>query len=273
MERIRFVLFFAALFGIFMGIGYCLAGIGGMTLAFLLALMLNFFSYWFSDKIVLSLYHAKPLHDERIEAIVKSLCERANIPVPKLYVIESMQPNAFATGRNAKHAAVAVTRGLMELLSDEEIEGVLSHELAHVRNRDILISTIVATIAGAISYLAEIFWWGMLLGEEERPIWAILPVIILAPVAASLIQLAISRSREFLADETGAKLSGKPLALASALRKISAHAEHVPMQGSVATSHLWIVNPFKEDFLTKLFSTHPPVEERIKRLEDMHKKI
>lgn len=260
----------ALLFGIFLGIGYYFGGIGGMTIALILAFLMNFIAYWYSDKIVLAMYGAKPLKDERIERIVRSLAKEAGIEMPKLYVINSPQPNAFATGRSKKHCAIAVTSGLLELLDEEEIEGVLSHEVAHIKNRDILISTIAATIAGAISYIAEILWWGAIFGNEERPWWSFIPVIILAPIAATLVQLAISRGREFFADYTGAMLCKKPLALANALRKIASYAKEYPLdRGSAATSHMWIVNPFKGDLLIKLFSTHPPIEERIKRLEKL----
>lgn len=266
---VRVTLMLALLIGLFLGIGYYFGGVAGMTLALVLAFFMNFLAYWYSDKIVLAMYRAEPLRDERIEKIVKKLAEKAGIEMPKLYIVESPQPNAFATGRDKKHCAIAVTRGLLETLNEEEIEGVLAHEVAHIKNRDILISTIAATIAGAISYIAEILWWSTIFEDrEERPIWAVIPVIILAPIAALLVQLAISRGREFLADETGAKLSGKPKALASALRKISEFAKTKPLEyGSTATSHMWIVNPFKGNFLVKLFSTHPPVEERINRLE------
>ena len=266
---LRLTLMLALLVGIFLAIGYFIGGVTGMTIALVIAFLMNFLAYWFSDKIVLAMYRAKPLKNEKIEKMVRKLAEKAKIEMPKLYVIETSQPNAFATGRDKKHCAVAVTTGLLETLNEKEIEGVLAHEVAHIKNRDILISTIAATIAGAISYIAEIFWWSSIFGgEEEKPIWAVIPVIILAPIAALLIQLAISRGREFLADETGAKLTGSPEALASALRKISRMAKENPLeQGSAATSHMWIVNPFKGNFFTKLFSTHPPVEERIKRLE------
>ncbi|HIQ50119.1 MAG TPA: protease HtpX [Nanoarchaeota archaeon] len=268
-NMLRLTLMLALLVGIFLAIGYFIGGVTGMTIALVIAFLMNFLAYWFSDKIVLAMYGAKPLENEKIEKMVRKLAEKAKIGMPKLYIVETPQPNAFATGRDKKHCAIAVTTGLLETLNDKEIEGVLAHEVAHIKNRDMLISTIAATIAGAISYIAEIFWWSSIFGEEEeKPIWAVIPVIILAPIAALLIQLAISRGREFLADETGAKLTGKPEALASALRKISQIAEENPLDhGSVATSHMWIVNPFKGDFFVKLFSTHPPVEERIKRLE------
>ncbi len=269
----RLTLLLGLLVGIFIGVGYYLGGTEGMILALILALFMNFLAYWFSDRIVLTMYGAKPLRDARIERIVKKLAKEAGIKMPKLYVVESKQPNAFATGRSKKRCAIAVTRGLLELLNDDEIEGVISHEVAHIKNRDILISTIAATIAAAISYIAEMLWWSSIFGGEEREarsLWMILPVIILAPLAATLVQLAISRSREFLADETGAKLSKKPYALASALKKISGYASRMPMQqGSAATAHMWIVNPFRGGLLIKLFSTHPPVEERIRRLEQM----
>ncbi len=268
----KLTLLLGLLAGIFLAMGYYLGGTVGMTIALILAFLMNFLAYWFSDRIVLAMYGAKPLRDERVERIVRRLANEAGIAMPKLYIIESNQPNAFATGRSKKRCAIAVTKGLLELMDDEELEGVLSHEVAHIKNRDILISTIAATIAAAISYIAEILWWSSLFGgdDEERPFWAVLPAIILAPIAATLIQLAISRSREFLADETGAKLCKKPYTLASALRKIASYAERIPMErGSVATAHMWIINPFSGGLIARLFSTHPPVEERIARLERM----
>ncbi len=263
----------ALLAGIFLAVGYYFGGTAGMTLALILAIVMNFMAYWFSDRIVLAMYGAKPLKDERVERIVRKLAKEAGIEMPKLYVVESAQPNAFATGRSKKRCAIAVTTGLLELLGDDELEGVLSHEVAHIKNRDILVSTIAATLAAAISYIAEMLWWSTIFSndDESPPVWAVIPVILLAPLAATLIQLAISRSREFSADETGANLCRKPKALASALRKIAGYAARIPMEkGTAATSHMWIVNPFSQSsLLIKLFSTHPPVEERIKRLESM----
>jgi heat shock protein HtpX len=258
--------------GIFLGIGYLLGGFVGMSFALILAFLMNFFAYWYSDKIVLAMYGARPLKDERIESIVENLAKNANIPKPKLFIAELPVPNAFATGRSPKHAAVCVTRGLIKTLNEDEVEAVLAHEIAHIKNRDTLLSTLAATIAGAISYLAQLAWFG-LFGEEERgAAIVLLPLIILAPIAAMLVQLAISRGREFLADEVGAIICGKPLSLANALRKISGMAEAYPIEGNAATSHLWIVNPFSGNTFAKLFSTHPPVSERIRRLEDIAKK-
>jgi len=271
LDYLRFSLLLALLAGILLGIGYYFAGPFGLTLALLFAIAMNFFAYFYSDKVVLAMYHAKPLANKEIDEIVEELSKEARIPKPKLYLVMEEQPNAFATGRSQKHSAIAVTSGLLKVLNREEIAGVLSHEIAHIKNRDILISSVVATLAGAISYLAEMLWWSSLFGgegEDDKNLLFALPVIILAPIAALLIQLAISRGREFLADETGAKISKKPLALASALRKIAGYAREMPFSsGSKATSHLWIVNPFSQDFLARLFSTHPPIEERIKRLE------
>ena len=273
-DSIRFVAMMGFLIALFMGIGYLFAGIFGMTVAFIVALIFNLVSFLFCDKFVLAIYGARPYSNPEIEAMLRRLAKSAGIKTPKLYIVNDPQPNAFATGKGRNSGVVVVTRGLVELLDKEEIEGVLAHEVAHIKNRDILISTAAATVAGAISYIAELLWWSTLLGDEERPIWAVIPMLILAPLAATLIQLAISRTREFIADETGAKLCRHPEWLARALRKIEGFVRAMPMErGSTSTAHLWIANPFKLEGITKLFSTHPPTEERIRRHEELARRM
>jgi heat shock protein HtpX len=259
-------------------VGSLIGGRGGMLMAFVFATIMNFGSYWFSDKIVLRMYGAQALMQSdapELFQIVQELTGRAGLPMPKLYMIEGDQPNAFATGRDPEHAAVAVTKGILNMLSRDELRGVLAHELAHVKHRDILLGTIAATMAGAISMLAHMAQWGMIFGggrssdrEGGSPI-AGLVMIIVAPIAAMLIQMAISRSREFLADEGGAQMAGNPLSLANALRKLESRAKQIPMNASPSTAHMFIVNPLSGGGIAKLFSTHPPMEERIARLEAM----
>ena len=275
------VIFLTLLTVLFIFIGKLIGGNEGMLMAFVFAILMNFFSYWFSDKFVLKIYRAKEIGEAENPAlfrIVRRLITKANIPVPKIYIINNPTPNAFATGRNPQHAAVAVTTGIMQLLDEKELEGVLGHELAHVKNRDILIGTIAATFAGAIMMLANMAKWSMFLGglgnnnsDNRNPAGLIvmLVVAILAPIAAMLVQMAISRSREYIADEKGSKFCGDPLALASALRKISYGVERIPMQTNPATAHMFIMNPLKGQNIANLFSTHPPVEERIQRLESL----
>ena len=277
MNTIRTTILLAVLTAILVWAGDMIGGRQGAVVALVLAGAINFFSYWYSDKIVLAMYRAKPISksdEPKLHHIVERIAEEMNIPKPKLYLVDLPILNAFATGRSPKHAAVAVTTGLMKHLNSDEIEGVLSHELSHVTNRDTLTSTIAATVAGAIAYIAQMAWWGMFGGNRREGGSAILlPLVVLAPLAATLIQLAISRTREYSADKTGALISKKPLALASALGKISKVASHYPLQGNSATSHLFIVNPFRGDALIKLFSTHPPVQERIRRLKEIAKEI
>jgi len=261
-------------------IGGAIGGQQGMVIAFVIALAMNFFSYWFSDKIVLAAYGAKAIDEAeapRLYAIVHRLATRAGIPMPRVYMVPSETPNAFATGRNPQHAVVAVTEGIMRILDEEELEGVLAHELSHVKNRDVLISTIAATLAGAITYLAHMAQWAAMFGGRSRddeeggsnPIAMIL-LAILAPIAAMLVQMAVSRSREFQADATGARVAGKPWGLAKALEKLQMANEAVPMANATpATAHLFIVNPLSGQTLMRLFSTHPPLEERIARLRAM----
>ncbi len=276
MNTLKTVFFLTLLTGLFIIIGDMLGGHAGATLAFIFALLMNFFSYFFSDKIALTMYRARPVSQEEapeLYAIVKTLCERANLPMPRIYIIPQAAPNAFATGRSPRHAAVAVTQGALELLTREELMGVLGHELGHIKHRDILISTIAATIAGAIMFLADMIKWAAIFGglsgdDDDHPI-ILLAMAIFAPFAAMLIQLAISRAREYEADKAGAIYSGNPLYLASALEKLDAYAKQIPFRGSPATENLFIVNPFSSKGLMTLFSTHPPIEERIKRLREM----
>src|SRR5947208_1501309 len=259
---------------VLMSIGRVFGGPNGMLLALVIAAVLNFVSYFFSDKLALAMYRAQPVTREelpRAYQIVERLTQRVGIPMPKIYVIPTESPNAFATGRNPNHASVAVTHGILGLLNDEELEGVLAHELGHVRNRDILISSIAATIAGAVTYLAEMARWGMIFGGYDRErddrgggIGALL-MLFLAPLAAMLIQLAVSRSREYQADETGAHLTGNPYALASALSKLDAYSKRVPLAATTSTAHLFIIQPFLGGF-GSLFMTHPPIAKRIERL-------
>ncbi len=276
MNTVKTVFLLTLLAGLLMFIGGMLGGRAGIMVAFIFSLIMNFFSYFFSDKIALTMYRAKPVTEgeaPELYAIVKTLCERANIPMPRIYIIPQAAPNAFATGRNPKHAAVAITQGALELLTREELMGVLGHELGHVKHRDILISTITATIAGAIMFLADMIKWAAIFGglsgdDDDHPI-ILIAMAIVAPFAAMLIQLAISRAREYEADKAGALYSGNPLYLASALEKLDAYAKQIPFKGSPATENLFIVNPFSAKGLTNLFSTHPPIEERIKRLRKM----
>ncbi len=260
---------------LFLFIGNLIGGKTGLTYAFIFSLAMNFFAYWFSDKMVLMSYRAKQVSEAeapRLFSMVHRLATRASIPMPKLYVIPTETPNAFATGRSPQHAAVAVTEGILKTLNDEELEAVIGHELSHVLHRDILTSTIVATFAGAITYIAQMLSWSMFIfggrgRDDDSSALGELFVIIVAPIAAMLIQLAISRSREYKADESGAQLSMKPLSLASALGKLQTAAQQIPMQAQPSTAHLFIVNPLKAKSLSGLFSTHPPTEERIARLE------
>lgn len=256
--------------------GRALGGQNGMVIAFGLACIMNIGTYWFSDRIVLRIYKAREVTQNEtpeLYTMVRELSASAGLPMPKVYIIPGEAPNAFATGRNPSHAAVAVTEGIMRLLSKEELMGVLGHELAHIRNRDILIGTIAATFAGAIAMLANMAQWAMIFGgrndeEGQNPI-AVIAMMIIAPIAAMLIQMAISRSREYLADREGAKIHGNPRHLARALEKLQRGVERAPMDARPATAHMFIVNPLRGGGVMKLFSTHPPVDERIRRLELM----
>jgi len=285
MNGFRTTILLAALTALVVWIGQMVGGPNGAVLALVMAGVMNFFSYWFSDKIVLKMYGAQEISandDPELYGVVRELAGRAGLPMPRVYVIPEETPNAFATGRNPEHAAVAVTQGIRRILDKRELAGVLGHELSHVKHRDILISSIAATLAGAISYLAYMAQWAAIFGGGSRDreeggsnIFSLLFMMIVAPIAAMLIQMAVSRSREYMADEGGAKVSGDPLALASALRKLEMGAQNIPLQVSNATAnstaHMFIVNPLSAGGLAKLFSTHPPMEERIVRLEAMAK--
>jgi heat shock protein HtpX len=268
----------ALLAGILVVVGGLIGGQQGATIALVMAFVMNFVAYWFSDKMVLAMYGAKQVSEAEapeLHRIVRNLARKAGISMPKIYRIHTPTPNAFATGRNPEHAAVAVTTGIEAILNSEELEGVLGHELAHVTHRDILISTIAATIAGAISYLTYMAQWALMFGGGDRDrngnplqmIGAIVSIIV-APLAAMLVQMAISRSREYHADEGGAQLTN-PLSLASALRKLEIGNRQVPMQANPGTAHLFIVNPLRGSGIVNLFSTHPPIQDRIARLESM----
>lgn len=274
-NNIKTLVFMSALTALVVFAGNALGGQSGMFLAFAFALMMNGASYWFSDSIVIKMTGSKPLGSQdnpHLYETVKRLAARANIPMPKIYLTPSQQPNAFATGRNPEHAAVAVTQGLLSLMSQEELEGVISHELAHIKNRDILIGTLAAVMAGVISMLANWAQWALIFGgggsdDEDGPGGlAALPMIIIAPIAAMLIQMAISRSREYLADSTGAAIAGNNQGLANALLKLERGAQMIPMQVSPAASHMFIVNPLSGRSFVKLFSTHPPIADRVNRL-------
>jgi heat shock protein HtpX len=265
---------------LFILVGTAIGGKSGAIYAFVFAGLMNFFAYWFSDKIVLRMYRAQEVSQSEapeLYGVVAELTSKASLPMPKVYIMENDTPNAFATGRNPEHAAVAVTSGILRILSKEELMGVIGHELSHIQHRDILIGTIAATIAGAISMLATMARWGAMFGgfrsnDEEGGgggnIFVVLLVSIFASIAAMLIQMAISRSREYLADEGGAHLS-HPLSLARALSKLEIAAQRIPMEANPSTAHMFIVNPLKGGRVLSLFSTHPPIEERIARLEEM----
>jgi heat shock protein HtpX len=287
MNTLRTTILLAVLTALLVWIGDMFGGRQGAIMALVLAGGMNFFSYWFSDKIVIKMYGGQEVtaqDDPELYGLVQDLTQRAGLPMPRVDVLPQDTPNAFATGRNAEHAAVAVTQGIRRILNKRELAGVLGHELTHVKNRDILVSTIAATLAGAISYLAQMAQWAAIFGGRERDrdeggggILGLLFMMIVAPIAAMLIQMAVSRSREYGADEGGAKVTGDPLALASALRKLEMGAQNIPLEvnnaTANATAHMFIVNPLTGGGLASLFSTHPPMEERIERLEEMAKKM
>jgi heat shock protein HtpX len=275
MNQLKTVILLAALGGLLVVLGGYLGGKNGATIAFVIALAMNVGSYWFSDRIVLSMYHAQEVTESEapdLYRMIRNLAQNAEIPMPKVYIIPDDSPNAFATGRNPEHAAVAVTEGILRLLNKDELAGVIGHELGHVKNRDILIQTVAATIGTAITYLAHFgFFFGGRSDDDREGgsfVGSIL-MMILAPMAAAVIQMAISRSREYIADDTGAKICGHPLWLASALGKLQRGSEAVPMHGEQATAHMFIVSPFFGGGLSSLFSTHPPIENRVERLEKM----
>lgn len=275
-NSIRTGILLAALTILVMIIGRLLGGHQGMIIAFFFAVIMNFGSYWFSDKIVLSIYRARPVSEAEapeLHRIVRQLVHGASLPMPKICIIPSESPNAFATGRNPQHAVVAVTQGILRLLNEGELKGVLAHELAHVKHRDILIGSIAATLAGVIMMVASMARWAALFGgfgsrddDDGGGIIGLIAMSILAPIAAMLIQMAISRSREYAADAAGASFAGTPYGLAGALEKISSASRQIPMNASPSTAHMFIVNPLSAKSLMSLFSTHPPVEERIRRL-------
>ncbi|MBI4017827.1 MAG: zinc metalloprotease HtpX [Candidatus Aenigmarchaeota archaeon] len=267
MNTARTFALLSILTGVLLAIGYFAGGQSGALVALIFSALINFFSYWYSDKIVLKMYHAQKVSEKdnpALHKIVAKLSKDAGIPKPPVYIINSINPNAFATGRNPKHAAVAVTTGIMELLDIQEIEAVLAHELGHVANRDTLISTMAATLAGAVTWVAQMAFFS---SNRERNAAASLFMLIVAPLAASLVRLAISRGREFGADEYGAKLSQKPLKLASALQKIDSSVRGRPWNGNPATAHMFIINPLSGSDVAGLFSTHPSTEARVERLK------
>jgi heat shock protein HtpX len=287
MNTFRTTILLAVLTALLVWIGDMFGGRQGAIMALILAGGMNFVSYWFSDKIVIKMYGGQevgPNDDPELYGLVQDLAQRAGLPMPKVYVLPQDTPNAFATGRNPEHAAVAVTDGIRRILNKRELAGVLGHELTHVKNRDILVSTIAATLAGAIGYLAQMAQWAMIFGgnrdrDEEggSNIFGLIVMMVVAPIAAMLIQMAVSRSREYGADEGGAKITGDPLALASALKKLHMGAQNIPLETNNATAnataHMFIVNPLTGAGLASLFSTHPPMEERIARLEAMAGKM
>jgi heat shock protein HtpX len=279
MNTIRTTLLLGALTGLLMLIGGYFGGKNGVVIAFLFAMVMNFGSYWFSDKIVLRMYKAQEISESQapeLYGIVKNLALRGNLPMPRVYVIPENTPNAFATGRDENHAVVAVTEGITRILNRDELEGVIGHELTHIKNKDMLIGSIAATLAGAIVMLANMAQWAAIFGGVSRDddeggggLIGLILMAILAPIAATVIQMAISRSREFLADAGGAKISGKPYGLAGALEKLQRASQAIPMDANPSTAHMFIVNPLTGGSLMSLFSTHPPLEERIARLKSM----
>jgi heat shock protein HtpX len=276
-NSVRTVLLLGTLTGLLVVFGDYFGGTQGMVIAFLFALLMNFGSYWFSDKIVLALYRAREVTEAEspeLVSLVRSLSQRAQLPMPRVCIVPVAAPNAFATGRNPRHAAVAVTDGLLRIMNRDQLEGVLAHELAHIKNRDTLISAVAATLAGVIMILANMARWAAFFGmggsrdgENRGGILGLLVMAILAPIAALMVQMAISRTREFLADATAGRLTKKPHALASALQRLQAAAEQIPLDANPATSHLFIINPLSGRSLIRLFSTHPPIEERVQRLQ------
>lgn len=268
---LRTTILLATLTGLLVGIGYLIGGPGTALTFLFIGLALNLVMFWFSDKIALKMSRAKPLSEDeapRLYQMVRELAHSAGVPMPRLYMIPASQPNAFATGRSPKHSAVAVTQGITQLLSESELRGVIAHELAHIRNRDVLIQTVAAAIGGAITWLGYAL---LFMGDDESPLGLVgaLAMVLLAPIAATIIQLAISRQREYAADATGAKISGSANALADALERLEAGAKAMPMQVNQAAEPLFIVKPFSGGGMAALFSTHPPIEERVRRLREL----
>ncbi len=277
-NHIKTVLLLGVLTGLLLWAGSVFGGRTGLAIALAFSLLMNLGTYFFSDKIVLAMYRARPAHKKdypKLHKIVADISKKAGIPKPKLYIVPTQTPNAFATGRNPKNAVVACTEGILDLLNEDELTGVLAHEVSHVKNRDILVTTIAATIAAVISYLAMMARWAAIFGgmrgdnDNNNNLLGLLALAILAPLIAIILQLAISRSREYLADSTGAKTIGNPKALASALEKLHHGVKAKPMRGNSVTSSLFIVNPFSAAGIAGLFSTHPPMKERVKRLREM----
>ena len=277
-NTVKTALLLGALTGLLMFVGGLIGGRGGVYIAFIFAVILNFGSYWFSDKIVLKMYKAQEVSESvapDLYSIVRNLALEASLPMPRVYIIPEETANAFATGRNAEHAVVAVTAGIMRILNREELEGVIAHELSHIKNRDMLISSMAATIAGAISMLATMAQWAAIFGggrsddDDHGGIIGLIAMVIFAPLAAAVIQMAISRSREYLADAGGANITKNPYGLAAALEKLTKASQIIPMNANPSTAHLFIVNPLTGKSLMNLFSTHPPLEERIARLRSM----
>lgn len=278
-NTIKTTLLLGAMTGLLVIFGDYFGGGQGMVIAFAFALLMNFGSYWYSDKIVLKMYRAREVTEAEapeLVSMVRSLSQRAHLPMPKVYIIPNESPNAFATGRNPQHAAVAVTSGILRIMNYEQLEGVMAHELGHVKNRDTLISAVAATLAGVIMMLAYMARWAAIFGglggrdsEDRGGVLGLIVMSILAPLAAMVIQMAISRTREFQADAAAARTTKNPAGLASALERLQAGAERIPLQANPATSHLFIINPLSGRSLLRFFSTHPPVEERVKRLRAM----
>lgn len=285
MNHAKTVLLLGMLSALFLGLGYLFGGVTGLIVAFGFALLMNLWTYWFSDKLALRMARAHqvaPEQEPRLHRMVEDVAGMAGLPKPKVYVVQNDAPNAFATGRNPEHSAVAVTTGITRMLNEDELKAVLAHEMGHIKNRDILISAIVATIASAIMFIAFMARWSLFFGGFGRSrnqfagligLAAILAIAILAPIGAMLIRTAISRQREYGADETGARISGRPMALASALRKLQMGAQRRPTKVSESTAHMYTVSPLRSDFMGNLFSTHPPVEQRIARLERMAERM
>lgn len=273
-SRIRTTILLAVMTVVIMWVGKMIGGTGGMIIALLVAGGLNFFSYWYSDKMVLKMYKAKPVSRQEapeIYELVEQLCQKAGLPMPELYIIPQEAPNAFATGRNPDNAVVALTQGLIRYMNRDELAGVIAHELGHIKNRDMLIQTVAATMAGAVMMLASLARWSAIFGgiggdDEEGGILGLLVMSIIAPLAAMLIQMAISRSREYLADSTSAQITGNSEGLAQALEKLGAYSKQIPMKAEPATAHMFITNPLSGQSLSHLFSTHPPIEKRVARL-------
>ncbi|MFH2021584.1 MAG: zinc metalloprotease HtpX [archaeon] len=274
-NQLKTMILLASLTGLMLWIGRLLGGSTGLIIAFIFVFGINILMYYFSDKIVLTMYRAKEVKKEsKIYALVKDVANKARVPMPKVYLIKSKNPNAFATGRDPEHSAVACTEGLLDILEEDEIKGVIAHEIGHVKNRDTLITTVAASIAGVISYLGTMVRWGFMFGtgsrDNDNSIIELIVLAILAPLIATLLQLAISRQREYLADRASAEITMKPLSLASALEKIEHGVKLHPMtMGNATTSSLFIANPFRGNGILNLFSTHPPIAERIKKLKAM----